>query len=101
MAYSKVYLPIIGILKRTTDKAILLVLQDPEALTEEEATIEVWFPRSQLGVMTPMKDQEGNTSVMVNEWLLNEKKLKHLVRPVKSPVPLPPKVEVPEDDIPF
>lgn len=103
MGYPKIYLPLVGIIKRSTEKAVLLVLTDPEALTEEEATIETWIPRSQIGMMTPMKDAQGNTEVTINEWLLGEKKLKHLVRPVKSSVPTATstKVEIPEDDILF
>lgn len=103
MGYPKIYLPLVGIIKRSTDKAILLVLTDPEALTEEEATIETWIPRSQIGMITPMKDVQGNTEVTINEWLLGEKKLKHLVRPVKSPVPalLVETGKFKDDDIPF
>lgn len=99
MGYNNVYRPVVGIIKRNTDKAILLVVTDPEALVEEEAEIENWIPRSQIVGMTPMKDAKGSTEVMMSEWIIGQKGLQAFVK--KAPTPVPAKPAIPEDDIPF
>lgn len=80
MAYPKIYHPILGIVKRSTDKAILLVITDPEALTDEDATIENWIPKSQILNITPMKDVAGNSEVRMSEWIIGQKDLKRFIR---------------------
>lgn len=99
MAYNNVYRPVIGIIKRNTYKAILLVIEDPEALTEEDAEVENWIPRSQIAGMTPMRDDKGRTEVMMSEWIIGQKGLQAFVSKPKSPVPAKP--AIPDDDIPF
>jgi len=100
MAYNNVYRPVVGFVKRTTDKAILLVVTDPDALIEEESELENWIPRSQIAGMTPMKDAKGNTEVMMSEWIIGQKGLGAFVSKPKSPIPATKPV-IPDDDIPF
>lgn len=83
--HSNVYRPIVGFVKRSTEKAILLVVTNPEALTDEDAEIEAWIPKSQLAGQRPMRDAKGNTEVMASEWILKEKDLLRLV--AKAPAP--------------
>jgi hypothetical protein len=99
MGYNNVYRPVVGIIKRSTDKAILLVVTDPEALTPEDEEIENWIPRSQISGMTPMKDAKGNTEVMMSEWIIGQKGLQAFIKKATSPVPA--KVNIPNDDVPF
>lgn len=113
MAYPKIYHPIIGIVKRSTDKAILLVITDPEALTEEDDTIENWIPKSQIHSITPLKDVAGNSEVRMSEWIIGQKDLKRFIRSthyVSSSVAVHPAVPTTppapswmdmDDDIPF
>lgn len=116
MPYNNIYHPIIGIIKRTTEKAILLVVTDPEALTDEDAEIENWIPKSQIASMTPMKDVVGNTEVRLSEWIIGQKDLKRFIRhsltPSSSPANIAGHPQVPknppapsfvdmDDDIPF
>lgn len=122
---SKGYRPLFGIIKRNTDKALLLVLEDTEALTEEDAKLKVWLPKSQISNITPTKDQQGNSIVMASAWIISQKSLgmysiqaanrinnlpKAPVVPIKSSPPIPttppvrPHCEVMddlEDDISF
>jgi hypothetical protein len=102
MAYNNVYRPIIGFIKRSTEKAILLVVTDPEAIVAEESEIENWIPRSQIAKITPTRDAQGNTEVMMSEWIIGQKKLEAFVSKPKSPVPSAPNsTGIMDDDIPF
>lgn len=102
MAYNNVYRPVVGVVKRNTDKAILLVIQNPEALTDDEAELEVWIPKSQIAGQTPLRDQAGNTEVMMSEWIIGQKSLQAFISKPKSPVPPVSKDSgIKDDDIPF
>lgn len=113
MAYPKIYHPIIGIVKRSTDKAILLVITDPEALTDEDATVENWIPKSQILSIIPMKDVAGNSEVRMSEWIIGQKDLKRFigtknvsasvaVHPaVPATPPAPSWLDDMDDDIPY
>ena len=113
MAYPKIYQPVIGIMKRHTEKAILLVISDPEALTPDDEEIENWIPRSQISDIKPAQDIKGNSIVMMSEWIIGQKDLKRFVRSVAqikevmghTPVPktpaVKPHIEVDDDDIPY
>lgn len=110
--FNNVYLPIVGIIKRSTDKAILLVISDPEALTPDDEEIENWIPRSQILQITPMKDVKGNSTVMMSEWIIGQKDLRRFVRkghtvtdvaahpPVPKTPPAKSFVDM-DDDIPY
>lgn len=114
-SHNNVFLSLIGINKRNTDKAILLVLTDTEALVEEDAKLEVWLPKSQIKSITPMKDAEGNVCVMASEWIVGQKDLRKFVRSVATPattaakashpIPTTPPVrshyEPEEEDVPY
>lgn len=114
MAYPKIYHPILGIVKRSTDKAILLVVTDPEALTDEDATVENWIPKSQILNITPVKDVAGNSEVRMSEWIIGQKDLKRFIRPthcvsasvavhpaVPTTPPAPNWMDDMDDDIPY
>lgn len=121
MAYNKVFRPILGVIKRNTDKAVLLVVENPDAITDDDAEIENWIPKSQIAQQIQTKNSKGQTVVMMSEWIIGQKGLASFVMtdamlaaikaqanasaPIAPAVPTTPAVkpfsEINEDDIPF
>lgn len=79
MAYNNVYRPILGIIKRRTDKALLLVVEDSDAITEDDAEIENWIPKSQMANELPTKNSKGQSVLMLSEWIIGQKGLNRFV----------------------
>jgi len=112
-SFNTVYRPIVGIIKRTTDKAIMLVISDPDALTPDEEELENWIPKSQIHSIIPLKDVKGNSCVMMSEWIIGQKDLQKFISKAPTvttyghpPVPTTPPVkshaEVDmDDDVPY
>lgn len=113
--HSNVYRPILAVIKRRTEKAILIVITDPEALTEDDATIEVWMPKSQILGTKPTQNIRGEDEIMASEWILKEKDLMRFVAatgtaslnpqvkghpPVPSTPPAKSFVDM-DDDVPY
>lgn len=114
--FNNVYRPVVGWVKRSTEKAILFVVEDREALTDDEATVENWIPKSQIQSITPLRDSKDNSCVMMSEWIIGQKNLNNFIQkqpasstaiiPTSHPAvptkpPVRPHSEVMDDDIPF
>jgi hypothetical protein len=77
--HPNVYRPILAVIKRRTDKAILIVITNDDALTDDDATLEVWMPKSQILATKPTQNVRGEDEIMASEWILKEKDLMRFV----------------------
>ncbi len=62
-----VYWKIFGTIKKSTDKAYLWVV----SRTKQE----VWIPKSQTRDLCLVPDEDGDVSILVKEWILNDKSI--------------------------